>query len=118
MKIIDLLNMIAKGEVVPKTIVYYDNIYKYHASNNFYYDTNGSSLYRQFCEFGDCLNEEVEIVEEDKKIEYPLIHKIGPDEITGDKEPNEWYLLNCNFVNLNRAVWQLIDAVNKLQSKG
>lgn len=77
-KIIDLLNMLAKDEVMPERIIYYGNIYKYNANDNFYYDSDGYSLYRQFCEFGDCLNDKVEIVEDDKPI-IESISIIGKD---------------------------------------
>ena len=64
MKIIDLLNKIANGEEVPEIIKYNNFIYKY---NKDICDYDGDDLYL----FGntDKLNEEVEIIEEDKKIE-------------------------------------------------
>ena len=58
---------------------------------------------------------EFEIIEKEKEIEYPLLHKIGGNETTGDKMPNQEYLINCNFEHLNKAVYQLIDEVNKLK---
>ena len=99
-KIIDLLNMLAKDEVMPERIMYYGNIYKYNANDNFYYDSDGCSLYRQFCEFGDCLNDKVEIVEDDKKIE-----KIS----CADHVGIDLSEAVCNKLN------EVIDAVNKLK---
>ena len=68
-KIIDLLNIIADREKTPKIIKYYGNIYEYDGENEFYYNDNGASLYREFYVNGNCLNDEVEIIEEDKQIE-------------------------------------------------
>ena len=101
-KIIDLLNMIANDEVVPKTIMYYDTVYESDGENKFYYTDNGASLYREFYVNGNCLNEEVEveIVEEDDEIE-----KISyTDHIGIDLSEAV-----CNKIN------EVIDVVNKLK---
>lgn len=68
-KIIDLLNKIANGEEVPKKIKYENDIYK-HIDNYCYYcdETNLILSDRIFAEYSK-LNDEVEIIEEDKKIE-------------------------------------------------
>lgn len=117
MKIIDLLNMIAKGEVVPKTIVYYDNIYKYHASNNFYYDTNGSSLYRQFCEFGDCLNDEVEIIESEITVNKQ-VDKLCYQQLRVRDVVELITTLNKQLSNYGKKINELVDKVNELSLKG
>ena len=119
-KIMDLLHKIYNLDNMPKKIIFENCVWRYCSEFQDYQSERGYLFGDYMCNINETrkfLNNEVEIID-DKKIEYPLMHKIGPDEITGDKAPNEWYLLNCNFVNLNRAVWQLIDAVNKLQSKG
>ena len=79
MKIIDLLNKIANGEEVPEKIEY--------CRTNFYYDDNGKdylSIQNQFndggisiCKyvFSGNLNDEVEILEEEKKIPENLPFK-------------------------------------------
>lgn len=70
-KIIDLFNKIANDEEVPKKIKYFGEIYEYSEDMKFYYQ-NDFSMYRDFFTEGNCLNEEVEILEEDK----PIIEKI------------------------------------------
>ena len=67
MKIIDLLNKIANGEEVPKKIKYDGTIYEYSENDDFYY-WKESSLYREFATNGNCLDKEVEIIEEPKVI--------------------------------------------------
>ena len=66
-KIIDLLNKIANGEEVPKEIKVNDNIYHYDETdcNEFYrYRTMTNELLTDYAD----LNDEVEIIEEEKKI--------------------------------------------------
>ena len=69
MKVIDLLNKIANGEEVPKKIKYENDIY-IHIDNYCYYcdETNLILSDRVFAEYSK-LNDEIEIIEEDKKIE-------------------------------------------------
>ena len=67
-KIIDLLNKIANGEEVPKKIKWLGKTYEYSHNDRFYYQ-NSWSMYRDFYTEGNCLNEDVEIIEEPKKIE-------------------------------------------------
>lgn len=118
MKVIDLLNKIANGEEVPQLIKW----------NGYIYDKLGCEYYmlndRDITLFGDILdtngkylNDEVEIIEEPKKIEYPILHKTAPSETTGDQMPNWRYLIDCNFEHLNKTIYQLIGEVNKLNEK-
>jgi len=67
-KIIDLLNMISKGEEVPKKIKYENDIY-IQVDNYCYFceETNEILSQNIYAEFNR-LNDEVEIIEEDKKI--------------------------------------------------
>ena len=69
MKVIDLLNKIANGEEVPKKIKYEKDTY-IHIDNYCYYceDTNLILSDRIFAEYSK-LNDEIEIIEEPKKIE-------------------------------------------------
>ena len=69
MKVIDLLNKIANNEEVPKKIKYLGIIHEYCEINKFYYTEDGSSLYREMFTEGNCLDDEIEIIEEDKEIE-------------------------------------------------
>lgn len=73
MKIIDLLNKIAKGEK-PKKIKYYDDVYEFDCyEGEWGYVNKEYCRYKWFANEIDCdlqeqLNDEVEIIE-DKKIE-------------------------------------------------
>ena len=70
MKIIDLLNKISNGEEVPNSFKYEDLIFKRHNDCGiaYYKDNDGDTLLDSI--FGDLsnLNDEVEIIEEEKKI--------------------------------------------------
>ena len=44
----------------------------------------------------------IEIIKEDKKINYPILHKTAPSETTGDQMPNFRKLINVNFEHLNK----------------
>lgn len=68
MKIIDLLNKIAKREQ-PQKIKYDDMIWKY--DNGFYINKNYVIL-DDYCNLTTFLNDEVEILEEEKKIPEKL----------------------------------------------
>lgn len=78
MKIIDLLNKIANGEEVPKKIIYQNYIYEYQhrrdTENSFNYmcNENGKYLSRRYF-IDNILNDEVEILEEEKKIPEKLM---------------------------------------------
>ena len=75
MKIIDLLNKIANGEEVPKKIKFNDYEYLYHDKEHGYcrsdYDCTYICLDSEYYLF-DILNEEVEIIEEEKEIPEKL----------------------------------------------
>ena len=109
MKIIDLLNKIANGEEVPKKIRYQNYIYEYQhrrdTENSFNYmcNENGEYLSRRYF-IDNILNDEVEILEEEKKIPEKI-----PLNYADDRKPEEVYeYLRCSYN-------QLIDY---LKSKG
>ena len=68
MKIIELLNKIANSEEVPKEIKYKDWLYEFEKDCNDYLCSYDSLLYRENDDVKEFLNDEVEIIEEDKKI--------------------------------------------------
>ncbi len=105
-KIIDLFNKIANDEEVPKKIKYFGEIYEYSEDMKFYYQ-NGFSMYRDFFTEGNCLNDEVEIIEEEKEIE-----KIGKiyDGFTDS------YYDTCLETTIKK-VDEIIDVVNKLKKE-
>ena len=128
MKVIDLLNKIANGEEVPKKIKYNGKIYFYHKGYDFDYayttDKGGylienKSLF-QFSSYKDnCwndnsmiefLNEEVEIIEENKKelhannIEFNIYNDKKEFIITLDENDlgiDKLHLDNCYFYKEN-----------------
>lgn len=104
-KIIDLFNKIANNEKVPKKIRYFGEIYEYSEEMKFYYQ-NGFSMYRDFFTEGNCLNDEVEIIEE-KEIE-----KIGKiyDGFTDS------YYDTCLETTIKK-VDEIIDVVNKIKKE-
>lgn len=115
MKIIDLLNKIANEEDVPKKIKYLTTTYTLRRNKNYYAedsDSNYSSgLYYQIIG-GHRLNDEVEIIEEDKKIE-----EIDLSEWAEITYQEDWEMLtkdfnrNCNlFVN---KISEIINYINK-----
>ena len=101
-KIIDLFNKIANNEKVPKKIRYFGEIYEYSEEMKFYYQ-NGFSMYRDFFTEGNCLNDEVEIIEEEKEIE-----KITLQFSETQKEKNRLFKDKIN---------ELVDEVNKLKKE-
>lgn len=114
MKIIDLLNKIANGEEVPKKIRYKGDYWyleqKY--TNRLPYYSNGYNKDNLFTGeeeeyFSHSLNDEVEIIEEDKKIEKIKASIDGILKIDAD---------GFTFgVELYDKVNELIDEVNKLK---
>ena len=110
MKVIDLLNKIANGEEVPEIIEFDDTKYYFRKIYKEYYRfDNSSTLYRDYNVF-KILNDEVEIIEEDKEIEELEFCKIDDDTISGlIKSINE---LNNEYVH---KMNELIKAVNKIK---
>ena len=126
MKVIDLLNKIANGEEVPKKIKINDIEFEiYTESPNIDYKlANGQSTYL-FQDYIYCygeikLNDEVEIIEEDKEIEKIEVYQ----QITANGNEH-------NYINYNGSKYaistpqrliienqnKLIDEVNKLKNK-
>ena len=119
-KIIDLLNKIENDEEVPKKIKWQGHIYEYSCSNRFYYQ-NSWSMYRDFYKEGNCLNDEVEIIEEPKKIEK-LEPVRGSD--LSDLTDKDMVLKNNALIelcktlnNMNNKINELIDEINNLKDK-
>lgn len=83
MKIIELLNKIANGEEVPNEIKYNNYLYYWHSHMSGYFrsivDSNWVAFERDNINIFNILNDEVEIIEEDKKIEE-IKHKINHEE--------------------------------------
>ena len=71
MKVIDLLNKIANKEEVPKKIKWAGDIYERHKDNeiDYYENVDASDLLLDNLYSTEELNDEIEIIEEDNKIE-------------------------------------------------
>lgn len=108
MKIIDLLNAIANGKDVPKKIKYRDKIWKYNSKFQDYMNENDVYLFVNIfeIEIERALNHEVEIIEEDKKIEYEQIEELTCNEYDFEKK-------TINLLIKNQM--KLIDEINKLK---
>jgi hypothetical protein len=78
MRVIDLLNKIANGEEVPKKIEYNDKIFIYDGFSYIYENKTFNEYNRieEFISYSSNLNDEVEILEEEKKIPEKLENKI------------------------------------------
>jgi hypothetical protein len=125
MKIIDLLNKIANGEEVPSKIKVDEKTYEYQGDDyghkqddddngiitSWLFTDNEIEKYDYISEF---LNDEVEIIEEDKKIEKLDIQDDG-NTITlfNDKE---WTILDNVDVLFGNKINELIDKVNSLEN--
>ena len=70
MKVIDLLNKIANGEEVPKHIKLKSGIELYYCEDtlNYYNELGCNELFGSWIAYN--LNEEIKIIEEDKKIKH------------------------------------------------
>ena len=111
MKVIDLINMHARNEEMPKQIKVGDcnEVLTYDGYN---YTLDGIPL-DGFLDFFDCLNDEVEIIGEEKKLE-----KLDIESENGRyrlKFNSCSYSLNeINYIILSKLN-EVIDAVNKLK---
>jgi hypothetical protein len=115
MKVIDLLNKIANGEEVPQKIKWNDLIYeksKYNATpRGYYYRINGGIKLWLLDEINS-LNDEVEIIKEEKKIPEKLI----PTSLKGiDNIDEKIEIAHIDTISVIETLNQLIDY---LKSKG
>lgn len=116
-KIIDLLNKIANGEEVPKKIRYDGNDYYFCNPCRTYEVIESSELCgKDLYNLLDNLNDKVEIIEEDKKIEKIEIRQ---DINTGNnfilnKQGKRCYLTTHSKI-IAEKINELIDEVNALK---
>lgn len=109
-KIIDLFNKIVNNDEVPKKIRYFGEIYEYSEEMKFYYQ-NGFSMYRDFFTEGNCLNDEVEIIEEEKVIE-----KLGKN-FTFEDSTSELTKSDWQVSVISQKINELVDEINKLKKE-
>ena len=96
MKVIDLLNKIANGEM-PKKFKFDNKIW--YLQDDYIYCCDGVGL-EDYCNILLCLNDEIEIIEENKKIEKVSV------------KTN-----NHNVRKIASKINELIDEVNKLRKE-
>lgn len=143
--IYELLGLVKDGKA-PRKINYNYTTYEYDEDNCFYYH-QGLSLYRRFIEYGNCLDNKVEIIEEpkdnftgwkmyqdgkvissmdcsvdetkDNSIERLDIEEnaINRNERYIRKEDNKFVNLSVADYELAKKINELIDEINKLKEK-
>ena len=120
MKIIDLLNKIANGEEVPKEIMYNNIIYNWDIDGYLHYGDNYHNE-RAFLEgyrTDMCLNDEVEIIEEEKKIPEKLDIQIQ-NETTGNAYITNEQGTKCYLTKHSKIIAERLNQViDYLKSKG
>ncbi len=106
MKIIDLLNKIANGEETPNKFKY-DNLTFTKRCDGVYFDNDGDELHSSLSIDLSNLNDEIEIITEDKKIEKLTLY--------GN---NYAYTSNLEqeFGHIQFKINELIDKVNNMEN--
>lgn len=118
MKIIDLFVKISKDEKVPSRIKSQGLIFEFDEESRQYYEEgrlhSADYSLRSWLFNFKCLNDEVEIIEEDKKIE-----KLEPvrGSVLTDLNKNALIELCKTLNNFNNEINELICEVNKLIGK-
>ncbi len=114
-KIIDLLVKIANGEEIPRTIRWYDEFYNDYdeISNNY-----KAFVYGKLQTNVWSLNDEIEIIEEPKKIGKLPYYSL--EKIQKSKTKDEWYenrleLLEKRINDYHNKINELIDEINNLK---
>ena len=119
MKVIDLLNKIAKGEKVPKKIKFNNHIFNLDKLNHIYISEWGRDLMfhlEQCREYA--LTEEIKITEEEKEIEelnlmFPICDDIKNAELGGFVS-----IYKSNLINIKYKIDEIIDELNKIKKEG
>ena len=128
-KVIDLLNIISKGEEVPEKIKYKNEIWEYYEDiTNYIRPGKPNTLFTMYY-IHKILNEEIEIIEEEEEIEKLDVALLGQcdnwlrcptNKVTKqDVELNPYIIDNIreNTLYFQRKINELIDAVNKIRKE-
>ena len=110
MKVIDLLNKIAKGEEVPKKVMYKNEIWEYYKDLEDYTRAGKPNTLFTMYYIHKILNNEIEIIEEDKEIEEISINENG----TLGFPNGNWTARNMDKAFAYK-INQLVKAVNELK---
>ena len=114
-KVIDLLNKIANGEEVPKKIKY-EGIEYTHIDNYCYVDKNSRLLSYEIYAEQHRLNDEIEIIEDYKKLYDEIIKEYG----TASMEDKKIKRVDRELDNdgyLSKKLNEIIDVVNQLKEQ-
>ncbi len=115
MKIIDLLNKIANGEEVPEIILFNSYKYRFDKIDRVYRNIRGNSTLGKVNELDLYLNDEVEIIEEEKKIpEKFKVHSLGDTDENGNFFSSP-FPTDEEFMN---KINDIIDYLQYIKSKG
>lgn len=122
MKVIDLLNKIANGEEVPKKVKYKTFYWKYSEKDRDYKDTDKDYVFScSNYDIPEMLNNEVEIIEEDNKIEYIECRIKNFKHYLEDScfrvKPLEDLELNQNEIVIIDKINEIIDKINESETK-
>lgn len=122
MKVIDLLNKIAKGEDIPKKISYMGEVYlktQFDDTQNFmidYLSEENEKAFFDMYNISAIINEKVEIIEEEKKIPEKL------EILNANEHSKEVYYEDYSKEEISLDIETLQNWVNKiidyLKSKG
>ena len=107
MKVIDLLNIwVEDRNKLPKKIKVEEKIFEYHEAGNLYITPNGNYfLISSYLDCAERLNREVEVIEENKKIEELEISESNTEII------DDFVIKNREKIN------ELVRAVNKINKE-
>ena len=109
-RIIELLNKIANGEELPKSIKYYGFIWQLHNGN---YVENGQRMLEDYLANGivESLNDYVEILEDNtEEIEELESWRLAVDE-------NDYDTINYTLDRFGKKIDELVRTVNKLRKE-
>lgn len=110
MRVIDLLNKIANGEKIPNKIKYGKDIYEYDDGFDYVKDDMEHPYFAEnYCNDYNSLNSEVEIIEEDKKIE-----KLGWVDYNVEFTHKDF---NKEFRNIANKIDEIIDRLNEMEKQ-
>ena len=104
MKIIDLLNKIANDEEVPRKFKYENTTFFYSDNVGEYFDEEEYNSFNYTFDLGDydVLNDEIEIIEEDKKIKKLKANDFGNNE---------------NFEEVDSDIDYIVEKINEIIDK-
>jgi len=109
MKVIDLLNKIANDEEVPKKIKFDNRFYLFNKAKDNYYENENCSINWDYVSL-HCLNEEVEILDDEEDKDIPLI---PDDELYITANSRQDY----NFKVLKEKINQVVEEFNEYRKE-